>query len=79
MKRWQELEHIYQAVCFYAQPKSTQLLLAIKHVLTHAHGRYGAQEACSEPSFSLESLPLLDRGFVYAIARAWAFWPTLYP
>ena len=38
-------------------------------MLRHACDRYGAYEACAEPSFSLERLPLVDRGFVYAIAH----------
>ena len=50
-------------------PDSAQPRPVMRHVLTYARGRYGAYEACSEPSFSLETLPLVDRGFVYAIAH----------
>jgi len=32
-------------------------------------GRYGSYEACVEPHFELEHLPLVDRGFVYALAH----------
>lgn len=34
-----------------------------------ACGRYGSYEACVEPHFELEHLPLIDRGFVYALAH----------
>ena len=51
---------------FIYSPNPHSSCLQPSNVLTHARGRYGAYEACSEPSFSLESLPLLDRGFVYA-------------
>ena len=42
---------------------------ASRSVITPACNRYGSYEACIEPSFALERLPLVDRGFVYAIAH----------
>lgn len=52
-----------------SEPCSAEDRIAARRVHARARGRYGAYEACSEPSFSLESLPLVDRGFVYAIAH----------